>query len=494
MDRLLSISLAARLAGVSRKQLQQKIQDGELLSFEGKLRLDDLITAFPQTQIEDTDMVEKIEAIIENTLHYTSGIKLQKLPAPDLGTLASRVYFLSKELASSHTEQNRLKNLIREVLSRLDNIHTTNDSKAALVSLQRWLEKAVDTPATEEINPQTQLLAKEAILQLVTAQVHIIPSGHEFLVEGNNSILEAGLNAGLALNYGCSNGKCGKCKTRLISGEVRQTQKHEYIFSADETKHACILSCCNTAVTDIVLLAQEAFDDTDIPQQEIDAQISKLEKPDKQLAILTVRTPLSSRLRFLSGQSVYLSAEGTGEALYPIANCPCDDRNLQFHIPRTQSMFSNYVFNTLSREDRVHIRGPQGSFLLHNNTRPLLFLAFDYGFAPVKALIEQAISLDKVDRIHLYRFSSSRNKPCLDNLCRAWNDSIDIFRYSPLTLTDRFAAAEDMFAPLIKDYHDLQEFDIYLAGDSRMLEHADLFLDAQQHPPLQRFSFNTEDE
>ncbi len=492
MDRLLSVSRAARLAGVSRRVLQQKIQNGELTSFEGRLRLQDVTAAFPQAQLEDKAMVEKIEAIVEGALHRARGIKLQKLLTPDLGTLAARVYLLSKELAVSLAEQNRQQGLVRETLSRLQDIRTVDDSEAAIASLQQWLETAIDTPATKDISQQASLLAKDTILRLVTAQAHIMPSGHEFLIEGNNSILEAGLSAGLALNYGCSNGECGNCKARLISGEVRPLRKHAYVFTEQERKRGYLLACSNTAVTDIVLLAQEALDDTDITLQEINAHVSKLEMIDTQLAILSLRTPLPSRLRFLSGQSVYLSSPGTGESLYPVASCPCDDRNLQFHIPSTESEFSKHVFGALNRGDVVRLRGPQGNFLLNSDhTRPLLFLAFDCGFAPIKALIEQAITLGEADRIHLFRFSMGNGKPYLDNLCRAWNDSIDIFRYSLISISDPALSAKEIFVPLIKDYRDLQEFDVYLAGDGRMLERAELFLDAQDHPASQRFSFNT---
>ena len=52
MPRLLTVSRAARLVGVSRGTLQQQIQDGVLPSFEGMLDIDDLTRAYPQVQLE----------------------------------------------------------------------------------------------------------------------------------------------------------------------------------------------------------------------------------------------------------------------------------------------------------------------------------------------------------------------------------------------------------------------------------------------------------
>ncbi|MCK7580126.1 MAG: 2Fe-2S iron-sulfur cluster-binding protein [Chromatiales bacterium] len=46
-------------------------------------------------------------------------------------------------------------------------------------------------------------------MRVMVAHVHLLPSRHEFFVEGSDTLLEAALRAGLALNYGCSNGNCG---------------------------------------------------------------------------------------------------------------------------------------------------------------------------------------------------------------------------------------------------------------------------------------------
>ena len=63
MPRLLTLSRAARLVGVKRGALQTKIRQGELRTFEGELLLSDLLHAYPQTQIEDTTMIERVEQI-----------------------------------------------------------------------------------------------------------------------------------------------------------------------------------------------------------------------------------------------------------------------------------------------------------------------------------------------------------------------------------------------------------------------------------------------
>ena len=50
---LITLSRAARLIGVIRSELQKKIQQGELPSFDGMVDIDDLLLAYPGAQLED---------------------------------------------------------------------------------------------------------------------------------------------------------------------------------------------------------------------------------------------------------------------------------------------------------------------------------------------------------------------------------------------------------------------------------------------------------
>ena len=92
------------------------------------------------------------------------------------------------------------------------------------------------------------------MLKAMTAQVTVRPSGHEFSVEGHANLLQSGLHSGLKLNYGCSNGSCGMCKVRVISGEVVKTQNFDYALSEAEKAQRYTLMCCHTAASSEVKL------------------------------------------------------------------------------------------------------------------------------------------------------------------------------------------------------------------------------------------------
>src|SRR5437868_15456964 len=51
-------------------------------------------------------------------------------------------------------------------------------------------------------------------------RIFIQESDQSFLCESDDSILRAGLRAGIGLSYECNVGSCGSCKFMLAEGEV----------------------------------------------------------------------------------------------------------------------------------------------------------------------------------------------------------------------------------------------------------------------------------
>jgi ferredoxin len=51
-------------------------------------------------------------------------------------------------------------------------------------------------------------------------RVTLQPSGHSFTTDGSDTVLQAALDAGLTLPYGCRNGACGACKGKVLDGLV----------------------------------------------------------------------------------------------------------------------------------------------------------------------------------------------------------------------------------------------------------------------------------
>ena len=467
INRYLSLSRAAKLVGVKRGTLQKRIQAGELITFEGDLSLEELLKAYPQTEYSDDAMIDKTSRIkataVRKLLH-------EEPILPSAEVLGARVNKLSTELNHANAIADKYISLMDEVKSRLDRLQQTTTE---LDQLKNWLYAALEKPVAQEA--ATSLIADDNLLSLMTAHVRILPSGHDFFSEGSSSLLEGGLRSGLALNYACSNGNCGQCMARVVSGEVSKTSHHDYIISDELKASGHVLMCCNTAVTDVVLEALEAHSASDIPQQKITARVKKVAFPEENVALLHLKTPRTNRLRFLAGQYVLLGGNNTPAANHSVSSCPCDDMNLHFQIPRIAgNEFSDHVFNTLKNGDEVEINGPRGEFTLDENSpRSLVFIVWHTGFAPIRSLVEHAMALETAETIHVVWIAPSTKERYLSNLCRSWQDALDNFIYTSIDAEMKPETAGKNTAIISKltlNLDDLADYDFYIAGNQPLID------------------------
>jgi len=472
MPKLLNLARAARLVGTSRGALQQKIQAGELDSFDGQVTLDELQRVFPEAALEDNTVLEHVEGIKERAF----GRRIAERALPSAEVLAARVHEMGKELAESKALLSHSTGVFEGLHKLLEEWRTHGGEQARLAAeLKDWLhEQMLHTPATD--NRSYGLLLRDSLLRVMAAQVKLLPGGQEFFVEGGDTILEAALRVGIPLAYGCSSGNCGTCRARVVSGEVKQVKPHEFKLSADAVARGEALMCSCTAVTDVVIEADVAERPADIPAQSIDAEIRHVEFPTPEVAIVHVQTPRSRRLRFMAGQRVRLTFGHSLAAELPVASCPCEDRHLEFHVRRLPgNAFADHVFQSLQPGEPVRVEGPYGAFVLNPaSTRPVLLLAFCTGFAPVKSLMEHAMALDNAASIHLIWVASRDSALYLPNLARAWADALDNFDYTPVIaggdLDATASRQENVVAKVLgralERFGNLAQMDAYLAGPS----------------------------
>lgn len=453
MDRYISLSRAARLVGTTRTEIQKKIQEGELMTFEGELKLAELLRAYPDTELEDNTMIEKVERLMQEAI--------RKVPhddgLPSAYTLHTRLKAISEELAQANADLCRYRAIIDQMNTRLSEAET---SGAGVAGIHSWFQRALNDPDICAEYPH-DLIARNHLLSLVAAHVRILPSGHDYFVDGSDSLLEGGLKAGLALDYGCSNGNCGKCRSRLISGEVRQIKAYDYVLTEEEKEAGHILTCCYSPVTDVVLESGEAHGAKDIPIQYIDAKVKSIKPLNEHVTLLQLRTPRTRRLRFLAGQYATLSNKELGKSNYSIASCPCDDMNIQFHIDLSQDTPLSRLLRESGSVSDLRIEAPHGEFIMKEDSEHSdLFIAWGSGFAPIKSLVEHAMALDKAEDIHLYWFAPEDDH-YLNNLCRSWDDALDNLHYHPIILDhddDFDARSFDQIGPALSDY------DIYISA------------------------------
>ncbi len=480
MNELLSLTRAARLVGETRVALQKKIKSGEMTAFDGMVTVESLLSCYPDAQLEDDVEFRRISQIKERAF----GKRIFEYVLPDAEVLAARIAELSKTLTNSQEQVKQFNVLLDKLWNKFGEMKSqSNDEvRTAMENLKAWIRQEVS--ANVESGHNNSVAIKDGILRIMTAQITVLPSKQDFLLEGQDTLLEAAMRAGIPLNYGCSGGNCGLCKAKVVSGQVKKTRHHDFIISEAEKNLGCILLCSNTAVSDVVLEAAVAGGVQDIPFQQISAKVKATGELTENVMLLHLQTPRTQRLRFLAGQNVTLRVGQSFTADLPIASCPCDDRNLLFHLRRLPgNLFSDYVFERLKNNEVVEVEGPQGEFILHEKSpRPLYFFAFDGGFAPIKSVVEHAMSLE-AESIHLYWIGSNQEHIYLPNIGRAWGDALDNFHYEQqiagFDLRNVSAKHEEklvsQLSAIVASNQDLIQGDIYLAGPESAVAIAEQF-------------------
>jgi len=462
MTQLLSLSRAARLAGVTRSELQKRIRRGELTTFEGEIAATDLLRIYPQVNLEHSGDLERVERIKANALprsHQEEGA------LPSVQVLIARLKSLSQVLVQKAAALETVQAMLAELDARLAAMAESADPNTAVCTreIQAWLaaERHRLTRRSAADN-QARLFAKDTFLRIMAANVKLVPSGHDFFVEGTESILDASVRAGLKLAYGCSSGNCGACKARIVSGEVSKIREHDYVLSEHEKQLGYTLTCSNTAVTDLVLEAAEALSVDDLPQQEIRVGVRKVERLGADMIRLELQTPRTQTLRFMAGQRAHLTLENGASAELPIASCPCNRRNLHFLVRLLPGeRFSQTVFHHLHPGQTVTITGPSGRFVLEEEfPEPAVFVAFGDGIAPIKSLLEHAVSIDIIESFRLYWAVTGLEGQYQAHWCRAMRESLDNFAYTLLVDTP----IADVLTVVVSDRSETDSSRYYVAG------------------------------
>lgn len=462
MSHWLTVWRAAQLVGVARGVLQQQVRDGELALDDGRVSTEKLLRLYPSAQLEESGLLERVTQIKSEAF----GKRVRERLLPSQEVLAQRLFGQSQELADVRRHLQRYHSLVVALQERI------HDLAASDAPLMRDLEQFINQGLARALatEPVDAIEVLDDMMKVMAAQVTIRPSGHEFSVEGRDTLLQAGLRAGLRLNYGCGNGTCGMCKVRVVAGEVVKVQHFDYALSEIEKSQGYTLLCSHTAASsELTLELLEASGPGDIPQQEIVTQVRAVTELAPDTRLLHLQTPRSNRLRFLAGQSVWLGWAAPGvadcQSEYPIASCPCDDRNLLFYIERNpHDRFATQLFaDRIKVGESVTARGPSGEFVLAEGKRPLVFAACDTGFAPIKSLIEHALALDDAPSLSLFWLATRSDGHFLSNHCRAWAEALDQFTYALSSDSDASNGASQMASAILADPGHVNT-DYYLAG------------------------------
>ncbi|MCC6710562.1 MAG: cytochrome b N-terminal domain-containing protein [Gammaproteobacteria bacterium] len=293
------------------------------------------------------------------------------------------------------------------------------------------------------------------------------------------TLLEAGLRAGLTLPYECRAGGCGVCVCTVLNGRVEHGNYQPSALDGAMRARGQALMCCATALDDVEIeIDVETLSAPTLAPQRHQATLSGIETlaPDVRRLWLTVEG--GERIAFSAGQYINIVLDDGATRSYSFANAPHDNGRIELHVRRVAGgRFSELAFERLRVGDTLRFEGPFGRFTLHEGSAPILFIAGATGFAPIKSIVEDAFHRAIERPMFLYWGVRARADLYMATLAEQWAAEHPNFHFVPVLSAP--AGDDDwpgrrglVHDAMLADLPDMRGYELYACGSLNMIENA----------------------
>ena len=220
----------------------------------------------------------------------------------------------------------------------------------------------------------------------------------------DETILFAGLSAGLSLPYECATGTCGMCRARLKSGTIETIWEAAPAHAKLQRERGDFLMCQSRATSPCVVRVPgsiEVRDAAAVGQHacHIAARITHAERltPD----VMHFEVTLAAPMTFLAGQFAVLTAVGVeGGRAYSMVNHEPACTTLEFVIKnKAAGGLSTWAFGGDRVGAALDVYGPLGRAVLHPATDGnVICIAGGSGIAGILSLMEYAVTSGHLSR------------------------------------------------------------------------------------------------
>lgn len=318
-------------------------------------------------------------------------------------------------------------------------------------------------------------------------QVVMHPGSAHAVARGGETLLEAGLRAGIALPYECRNGACGVCACTVLRGVVDHGMFQPSVLTREMRERGKALMCCATPRSDVEIEV-DAPATSAAPVRSRLGCVTNLERLTSDVIRLRIRTTDDERLQFTAGQYINIVLEDGQRRAFSFANPPHENEEIELHVRLIPGgRFTTHVFTNMQVGDVLRFEGPFGRFTLREGDKPILFVAGATGFAPIKSILEDAFRRGVQRRMHLYWGVRERKDLYMLQLAESWQHEHANFTFTPVlseaTAADQWPGRTGLVhEALLADHPDLSGYDVYVCGSLKMVETAVPAFLAQQLP------------
>ena len=212
---------------------------------------------------------------------------------------------------------------------------------------------------------------------------------------------------GFTIPYGCQNGSCGSCKSKIISGNVFLEGYQESALNNSELSEGWTLCCKALATEDLEIETRPSVDDGLRNPIITPVRIEKLEKLNHDVMKMILKLPGKEALDFQAGQYLEFIMKDGSRRAFSIASRPSDPL-IELHLRLIEGgKFTHFVFNEMQEKTIHRIEAPLGQFYLRQSDKPMIFVSGGTGFAPIKSVIEDMIESNNTRSIFFISGSKS---------------------------------------------------------------------------------------
>ena len=314
----------------------------------------------------------------------------------------------------------------------------------------------------------------------MTYKVKVKPSGHEFEIEPNETILDAAMRQSIDLPYGCRSGACGSCEGYILKGDVVY-QDEPISLTAEMIVDKKALFCSAMATSDLEISVDEIEGLDDVEIKNLRCRVDEKIQLCHDVILLKLKLAGDQRLKFHAGQYIEFILDDGKRRAFSISNAPHDDEHIELHIRHVDGgVFTDFLFEDMPDKAMLRIEGPLGTFFLREQSdRPILLVGGGTGFGPLKSMIEHALHTDLKQPIHVFMGVRALRDLYMKEMVKPWEEKG--IKFIPVLSEpadeDNWQGETGYVHEVVANtYADMSGYDIYMSGPPPMVHAAvDLF-------------------
>lgn len=304
-------------------------------------------------------------------------------------------------------------------------------------------------------------------------QVRIHASEQQFEVGDEELLLDAALRNDVRVSYSCRGGSCGACEALIINGQVGYAgEVLPPALSEDQASKGVTLLCQARAKSDLCIAVKEPRKSENTSRL-LPARIGKLERAADDVMIVTLQLPPNQTLEFAAGQYLDILLRDGKRRSFSLANPPSRNNEIELHIRHVPGgLFTDPLFTTTKEKTVLRLEAPHGAFSFDSDSpRPAIFIAGGTGFAPIQSIVEQLLEDDPAQAIKVYWGVRSQVDLYATATLKRWQQHSNIELLPVLSEPkDGWSGASGWVTDKVaKDYPDIKQYDIYMAGPPPMI-------------------------